>query len=102
MVVGQFQPGGQIIMQPNSTATGWVDFRELVAAQDIDIYDQEGKLAAEDLLAAMDQHRAGRAPLGAAWRWMVAVADNGLNLELQLQALPAALQPSKPSRQPSP
>ncbi len=25
-VVGQFQPGGQIIMQPNSTATSWVDF----------------------------------------------------------------------------
>jgi hypothetical protein len=89
-VVGQFQPGGQIIMQPNSTATRWVDFRELVAAQDIDIYDQEGELAAEDLLAAMDQHRAGRALLSAAWRWMVAVADNGLNLELQLQALPCS------------
>jgi len=29
-VMGQFQPDGQIIMQPNSTATGWVDFRELV------------------------------------------------------------------------
>ncbi len=43
-VVGQFQPGGQIIMQPNSTATSWVDFRELVAAQDVDIYDQEGEL----------------------------------------------------------
>jgi hypothetical protein len=87
-VMGQFQPGGQIIMQPNSTATGWVDFRELVASQDVDILDENGELAAEDLLAAMDQHRSGRATLGAAWRWMVAVADNGLSLELQLQALP--------------
>jgi hypothetical protein len=87
-VMGQFQPGGQIIMQPNSTATGWVDFRELVASQDVDILDQNGELAAEELLAAIDQHRSGKAPLGAAWRWMVAVADNGLSLELQLQALP--------------
>jgi hypothetical protein len=89
-VVGQFQPGGQIVMQPNSTATSWVDFRELVASQDVDIYNQDGELAAEDLLAAMDQHRSGRATLGAAWRWMTAVADNGLSLELQLQALPCS------------
>jgi hypothetical protein len=75
-------------MQPNSTATGWADFRELVASQDVDILDQNGELAAEELLAAMDQHRSGKAPLGAAWRWMVAVADIGLSLELQLQALP--------------
>jgi hypothetical protein len=89
-VVGQFQPGGQIVMQPNSTATSWVDFRELVAAQDVDIYDQNGELAAEELLTAMDQHRSGKATLGASWRWMTAVADNGLSLELQLQALPCS------------
>ncbi len=89
-VVGQFQPGGQIVMQPNSTATSWIDFRELVASQDVDIFDQSGELAAEELLAAMDQHRSGRATLAASWRWMTAVADNGLNLELQLQALPCS------------
>jgi hypothetical protein len=43
-VVGQFQPGNQIITQPNSTATSWVDFQELVAAQYGDIYDQNGDL----------------------------------------------------------
>jgi hypothetical protein len=87
-VVGQFQPEGQIIMQLNSTATSWVDFRELVAAQDIDILDESGELASEALLRAMDQHKSGRASLGASWRWMAAVADNGSSLELQLQALP--------------
>jgi hypothetical protein len=83
-VVGQFHPGDQIITQPNSTASSWVDFRELVAAQDVDILDK-GKLASEALLTAMDQHRSGRAkilrerPGGGR---MTAVADNGLNLEL--------------------
>jgi hypothetical protein len=89
-VVGQFQPEGQIVMQLNSTATAWVDFRELVAAQDIDILDDQGELASEALLRIMDQHKAGRSPLGASWRWMAAVADNGLSLELQLQALPCS------------
>jgi hypothetical protein len=86
-VVGQFQPEGQIVMQLNSTATSWVDFRELVAAQDVDILDDKGELASEALLRAMDQHKAGKSPLGASWRWMAAVANNGLSLELQLQAL---------------
>jgi hypothetical protein len=86
-VMGQFQPEGQIVMQLNSTATGWVDFRELVAAQDIDILDDKGELALEALLRVMDQHKSGKTPLGASWRWMAAVADNGLSLELQLQAL---------------
>jgi hypothetical protein len=89
-VVGQFHPGEQIQMLPNSTTSGWVDFRELVAAQDVNIYDEQGELASEDLLTAMDQHRSGKTTLGASWRWMTAVADNGLNLELQLQALPCS------------
>jgi hypothetical protein len=89
-VVGQFHPGEQIQMLPNSTTSGWVDFRELVAAQDVDVYDEQGELASEALLTAMDQHRSGKATLGASWRWMTAVADNGLNLELQLQALPCS------------
>ncbi len=89
-------------MQPNSTATSWIDFRELVASQDVDINDQSRELAAEELLAAMDQHRSGKATLAASWRWMTAIADNGLNLELQLQALhcsPAGLAASPILRQ---
>jgi hypothetical protein len=89
-VVGQFHPGEQIQMLPNSTTSGWVDFRELVAAQDVDVYDDKGELASEALLTTMDQHKSGRNTLGASWRWMTAVADNGLNLELQLQALPCS------------
>jgi hypothetical protein len=86
-------------MQLNSLAMSWVDFRELVAAQDVDILDDKEEAASEALLMAMDQHRSGKSPLGASWRWMVAVADNGLSLEL----LPAgaALQPGQPSREPS-
>jgi hypothetical protein len=87
-VVGQFQPGTQIVMQPNSAASPWVDFRDLVAAQDVDIHDENGELASEALLQAMDRNKIGRNTLGASWRWMVAVADNGQTLELQLQALP--------------
>jgi hypothetical protein len=53
-VVGQFQPEGQIVMQLNSTATSWVDFRELEAAKNIDFLDDKGELASEVLLMAMD------------------------------------------------
>jgi hypothetical protein len=69
-------------MQPNSTATSWIDFRELVASQDVDIFDQSRELAAEELLAAMDQHRSGRATLAASWRWMKNLTLKNLNMIL--------------------
>jgi hypothetical protein len=53
------------MIQLNSTATGWVDFRELVVTQDIDILDDKGELASEALLRAMDQRKSGKTPLGA-------------------------------------
>jgi hypothetical protein len=89
-VVGQFQPGAQIVMQPNSAASPWADFRDVVAAQDVDIHDECRDLVSESLLQAMDRNKIGRNPLGASWSWMVAVADNGQTLELQLQALPCS------------
>jgi hypothetical protein len=90
-VVGQFQLEGQIVMQLNSLAMSWAEFRELLATQDVGILDDKGELVSEALLMAMDQHRSGKSPLGASWRWMAAVANNGLSLELQLQALPCSL-----------
>jgi hypothetical protein len=89
-VVSQFQPGAQIIVQPNSAASTWVDFCDLVAAQDVEVHDEAGELASEYFLNAMDRNKSGRNPLGASWRWMIAVADNGQTLELQLQALPCS------------
>ena len=82
---GQFQPGVQITMQKNSAASAWADVKELIAAQDIDVVDSEGGLHSEAFLAQVEDD------VGASIRWMVAVADSGNSLELQLQALPAPL-----------
>jgi hypothetical protein len=49
-----------------------LDFRELVAFQDVNIPDDKGELASEALLTAMDQPRSGKSPLGASWRRMAA------------------------------
>jgi hypothetical protein len=62
-VVGQFQPGAQIIVQPNSAASTWIDFRDLVAAQDVDIHDKAGELTSKSLLQAMDRNKIGRNPM---------------------------------------
>jgi hypothetical protein len=61
-VIGQFQPGAQIIVQPNAAASPWVDFRDLVAAQDVDVHDETGELASEAFLNALDRNKTGRNP----------------------------------------
>jgi hypothetical protein len=88
---GQFEPGESISFQPNSTCSTWVDFREMVAGQDLDAYSTTaGELATEAFLAALDAARTKKQPIGAAFRWAATIADGARNIEIQLQALPGS------------
>ncbi len=70
-----------------------MDVRDLVAGQDMDIQNETAvhrKLAPESLLQAKDQKKSSKSPLDVYWKWIVIAADNGLNLEHQLQGLPSS------------
>jgi hypothetical protein len=88
---GQFQLGAHVAMQPNSAASKWHDVYELVQAQDMDAVTRTGELANDDFINAMDDLKAEHPSAGISIRWMVAVADGGAALEIQLQALPCSL-----------
>jgi hypothetical protein len=88
---GQFQIGSQVVMLPNSAASKWFDVYEMVQAQDMDATTLTGELASEDFIDAIDDLKAEHPSAGISIRWMVAVADGGAALELQLQALPCSL-----------
>jgi hypothetical protein len=47
---GQFVPGHQIVIQRNSTTSTWVDVCELIQAQDVDVFDKEGRPAHDTFL----------------------------------------------------
>jgi len=66
------KPGEAIRFLPNSQATPWMDFRDLVASQDIDITSSDGKLVSESFLEQLD--KLGE---GAIWRWFIAATSTG-------------------------
>jgi hypothetical protein len=88
---GQFQLGAQVVLQANSAASKWHDVYELVHAQDMDATTLTDALANEDFLDAIDDLKVAHPSAGISIRWMLAVADGGAALELQLQALPCGL-----------
>jgi hypothetical protein len=88
---GQFQLGTHVAMQPNSAATKWHGVYKLVQAQDMDATIRTGELANDEFINAMDDLKAEHPSAGISIRWMVAVADGGAALKLQLQALPCSL-----------
>ena len=87
-IVGEFQPGLQVTMQPNSAASKWVDIYDLVMAQDLDIMSEKGELACDTFTKAIEEARIKEPSTGISWRWMLAAKDDDKSLELQLQALP--------------
>jgi len=50
--------------------------RELVASQDLEVLDPEGKEVTEEFLDVLDKGKDKELPLGAAWRWIIAVAKD--------------------------
>ena len=86
----QFQPGMQIQMQPNSAASKWTDLCDLIQAQDVDVYDSDGELSCEAFLEAVEEAKVTAPHTGVSWRWMIAVAEGGTKLEMQLQSLPCS------------
>jgi len=60
----------------NSCASKWHDLRELVASQDLEVIDPEGKEVTEEFLDVLDKKKDGEQPVGAAWRWIIAVAKD--------------------------
>jgi hypothetical protein len=84
----QFQPG-MVNIQTNATASKWVDLISLVQSQDIDVTDAVGDIVTEGFLSNVEKLSTPDCLVAAAWRWQLAVADDGSSLELQLQSLPA-------------
>ena len=70
---GQFEPSKIVHFANNCCVTAWIDVRELVASQDLDVYDADGAAANEAFLEALDNARKATPSLGAAWRWAINV-----------------------------
>jgi hypothetical protein len=64
---------------------------ELVQSQDVDIVNEQGDNKSDTFLEEVEQLRKENPAAGICWRWMIAVADNGEDLELTIQALPCTL-----------
>jgi hypothetical protein len=95
VISGQFKPGTQIVLQNNSTCSGWYDLADLVASQDLEVTDLDGEDAHEEFLEAIETAQATLQVIGISWRWMLTASGDLKGLELQLQGLPcsgAALQ----------
>jgi len=60
----------------NTCVTKWHDLRELVASQDLEVLDPEGKEVTEEFLETLDKTKDQEKPVGAAWRWSIAVAKD--------------------------
>jgi hypothetical protein len=54
----------QVVIQQNSTCSGWIDTCDLIQAQDLDVFDEQGNPAHELYLDVLEEARADRAHLG--------------------------------------
>jgi len=83
----QLQPGVSAIFKQNSVVTNWMDLKDLVASQDMDIVDAEGESKSEDFLKLIEKLQEG-----AVIRWALAATTIPEQpLELRLQTLPLPL-----------
>lgn len=82
-----FQPGMTVVLPSNAIASDWLDLKELIQAQDVDVHDSDGEEANEQFLALL-----ASTGEGASWRWLVAsTGKEGSPLALRLQSLPIPL-----------
>jgi hypothetical protein len=63
-LVGQFLPGFQIAVKPNSTSTAWVNVEELVKSQDVDVYRPDSTPMHEQFLGMLTEARLSIPHLG--------------------------------------
>jgi hypothetical protein len=54
-LVGQFLPGFQIAIKPNSTSSPWVDVEELVKSQDVDVFGPDSAPMHEQFLGMLTE-----------------------------------------------
>jgi hypothetical protein len=85
-VIGRFQLGAQVQLQPNSCASRWMDVIELIQSQDLEVIDKDNKVVSEEFLAKLEalHEKEEDATLGMSWRWMVVVKLDTKRLELQV------------------
>jgi hypothetical protein len=86
----QLNPGEVIQLQPNSAASKWVDVAALVLEQDLDACNEAGELVCEEFTEAMEELRARDPSKGISIRWILAVTEDGSEIQLALQALPCS------------
>jgi hypothetical protein len=56
-LVGQFLPGFQISIKPNSTSSAWLDVEELVKSQDVDVFGPDATAMHEQFLEMLTEAR---------------------------------------------
>jgi hypothetical protein len=56
-LVGQFLPGHQIVIKPNSTSSPWLDVEELVKSQDVDVFGPDAAPMHEQFLEMLAEAR---------------------------------------------
>jgi hypothetical protein len=86
----QINPGEVIQLQQNSAASKWADVAALVLEQDLDASNEAGELVCEEFTEAMEELRARDPSKGINIRWILAVTEDGSEIQLVLQALPCS------------
>ncbi len=89
----QLQLGSQIVFGKNACTSRWVDVVELVKAQDIEVYTENGEAVSDEFIENMEifQARHVGANIGIVWRWLIAYKGKSDQLNLMVQALPCDL-----------
>jgi hypothetical protein len=85
-------------IRTNMTSSVWVDLGATLAAKDGSVFDDGGAEIPEREVLRMLDELPESGPVNAAFRWVVAVGEDG-QMKLQLQSLPgsAALVAGKPT-----
>jgi len=74
----------------NMASSPWADVRDLLAANDARLVDDQGTdMEAKDLLATLDQAGGNKGLVSSSFRWAVCAGEDN-RLHLHLQCLPAA------------
>ncbi len=83
----------QVKLEKNSVCSKWVDIVELISSQDIDVTLEDGTMASDEFLVAMDNYKKkeGNEQAGLVWRWLLGTTVDDPTVLLMTQALPCSL-----------
>jgi len=87
----ELELGTQISIAKNCTTTRWLDIRELVESQDMDVLDSKGEIVTDQFLARWKELReSNKTVSGISWRWVLGYRSTFDTMVLVAQGLPCS------------